>query len=229
MPIHVTCPGCHARFSVSDKFAGRTGPCPKCKKPIQIPKAEEQVTIHEREHEGVKDAKGRLVLKPVARKEAKIRPLAAAGIGGTVVLVIACAVVLRFTATYDEQGYAQVSVWLLAAGAIVLAPPLVIGGYAFLRNDELAPYRRQALWIRTLICAAVYAALWGVLTMLPEDLTQFSNEIWMAGIVLPPFLIVGSLAAFATLDLDASSAFFHYALYALSCVLLRVLMGLPAI
>ncbi|MEC8508925.1 MAG: MJ0042-type zinc finger domain-containing protein, partial [Planctomycetota bacterium] len=35
MSIRVTCPGCHARFNVSDQFAGKSGPCPKCKKTIQ--------------------------------------------------------------------------------------------------------------------------------------------------------------------------------------------------
>lgn len=39
MPILVTCPGCKAQFNVSEKFAGKTGPCPKCKAPIKIPAA----------------------------------------------------------------------------------------------------------------------------------------------------------------------------------------------
>ena len=40
MAIAVTCPSCKAKFTVSDKFAGKQGPCPKCKAPITIPKAE---------------------------------------------------------------------------------------------------------------------------------------------------------------------------------------------
>ena len=38
MPIPVVCPGCKASFNVSDKFAGKQGPCPKCKTVISIPK-----------------------------------------------------------------------------------------------------------------------------------------------------------------------------------------------
>ena len=50
MAILVVCPGCTSRFTVSDQFAGRTGPCPKCKKPITVPTPEAQkVTIHEPE------------------------------------------------------------------------------------------------------------------------------------------------------------------------------------
>ena len=35
MAIDVTCPSCHTRFQVSDKFAGKSGPCPKCKNTIR--------------------------------------------------------------------------------------------------------------------------------------------------------------------------------------------------
>ena len=40
MPIAVSCPSCKAKFTVSDKFAGKQGPCPKCKAPITIPALE---------------------------------------------------------------------------------------------------------------------------------------------------------------------------------------------
>jgi hypothetical protein len=39
MPILVSCPGCKAQFHVSEKFAGKKGPCPKCKAVITIPAA----------------------------------------------------------------------------------------------------------------------------------------------------------------------------------------------
>ena len=57
MPIPVICPGCKASFRVSDKFAGKTGPCPKCKTTIKIPEAvpqTEQVVI-----KGAKSLPGR--------------------------------------------------------------------------------------------------------------------------------------------------------------------------
>ena len=70
MPINVTCPNCQTRFKVSDKFAGQTGPCPKCKSPIKIPKKEEEVVIHSPDEFGPKDTSGRAVLKPLERQEA---------------------------------------------------------------------------------------------------------------------------------------------------------------
>src|SRR5437773_10569668 len=77
MAIVVVCPTCHARFQVSEKFAGQKGPCPKCKNPINIPKLEDEVKIHAPEEFGAggKDAKGRPVLKPIERVEAKVNPV----------------------------------------------------------------------------------------------------------------------------------------------------------
>ena len=83
MPISVVCPSCKARFSVSEKFAGKKGPCPKCKTVITVPEAvAEEVKIHEPEQfaSGGKDSKGRAVLKPILREETKLQPTVAAGI-----------------------------------------------------------------------------------------------------------------------------------------------------
>ena len=37
MPIHFICPHCAAATDVDEKFAGQTGPCAHCGKPITIP------------------------------------------------------------------------------------------------------------------------------------------------------------------------------------------------
>ena len=59
MAIQVTCSGCHARFKVSDKYAGRKGPCPKCKAEITVPDADEEVVIKSHdEFGGARDAGG---------------------------------------------------------------------------------------------------------------------------------------------------------------------------
>ena len=75
MAITVVCQGCHTRFKVSEKFAGRKGPCPKCKIEIYIPKVEERVQIkHEHSEEHVRGASGKLVLEPIAREEFTFKP-----------------------------------------------------------------------------------------------------------------------------------------------------------
>ena len=74
MAIDVTCAACKTRFQVSDKFAGKQGPCPKCKAIITVPSKKDEVVIHVPES-GPKDSKGVLVLKPLTRKETRLTPV----------------------------------------------------------------------------------------------------------------------------------------------------------
>src|ERR1700676_3897712 len=90
MPISIVCPGCLARFQVNDKFAGKQGPCPKCKTLIAIPAAE--VRIHApAESGGVKDKTGRPVTKPISRSEARLSPNAIIAIAAGVLLTFGLA------------------------------------------------------------------------------------------------------------------------------------------
>lgn len=225
MPITVICPGCHSRFDVNEKFAGKQGPCPKCKQVITIPAASDEVKIHApEEYGGAKDAKGRAVLKPIARVETKIQPVAVAGVVMAIVLAFIVAFVLRSSDLKSSPA-------VLGFGAVMLAPALVLGGYTFLRNQELEPYRGAALGVRVGICAAVYAALWAGMWALRHFLVGDSGppEIMQYVILLAPPCAIGALTALGTLDLDFGSGLFHYGLYLGVCVLLRVVMGLPAV
>ena len=74
MAISVVCSKCRARFNVSDKFAGQTGPCPKCKNPIVIPKPA-AVTIHEPERPATSSKAGRIPTAPIVFKEESPSPV----------------------------------------------------------------------------------------------------------------------------------------------------------
>lgn len=235
MPIAIICPGCHSRFQVSEKFGGKQGPCPKCKTLINIPKATEQVKIQEPEnYGGTKDTKGRLVLKPIEREETRLSPNAAVAIGAVCVLTLGLSWMIGRAAPQVDTGpeatahsVPDVSPMVLGLGAVLLAPPLVLAGYSFLRDDELEPYRGRALWIRAAICAAAYAALWGVYYLLDRSGHLNGPQVWVfAG---PPFFVVGGAAAYATLDLEFGSAVMHYAFYLGVTIVLRLVMGLPPV
>ena len=199
MPIAIICPGCHSRFQVSEKFGGKQGPCPKCKTIINIPKASEQVKIAEPDdYGGAKDTKGRLVLKPIEREETRLGTNAAVAIGAVCLVTLGLAWMIgRASLTEVDTGAGPHSVadvpWLvLAIGAVLLAPPLVLAGYSFLRDDELEPYRGPALWIRALLCAAVYAGLWGAYAFLHAHGYLSGPQSWLfAG----PLFFVGGGAA----------------------------------
>jgi predicted Zn finger-like uncharacterized protein len=219
MPIAVICPSCKAAFRVSDKFAGRKGPCPKCKATIEIPKPEE-VQIHGAEAfaEGGRDTKGQLITKPIARKDAKLGTIQIVLlVGGTITSLVLTAVLGRTLG---------VGIPVVGVGLLVLGFPICVGAYVLLRNDELEPYRGTSLWIRAGITSVGYAALWGIFYLVPESAM---TAPWNWFLIVPPFLVVGALAAFACLDLDFANGFFHYSFYLLVTLLLRYLIGMPAI
>jgi len=227
MAIQVTCPGCRTRFKVAEQHAGKQGACPKCKTPIRIPKPEEEVVIHTPEHSelGAKDAKGRHVLKPIAFEESKFQPVVFAAIAAVALIVLIVAILLR--------GSEQIGMPLLAAGAVILGPPLALAGYIVLRDPELEAYTGKPLLLRSLICGLVYAALWGLYVFLRwrllGDTAVDGLETWqvlaMAVLILP----LGSLAAYASFDLEPLSSLFHYSMYLVVTILLRMTMGLPVI
>jgi len=213
MSINVVCTGCKKRFVVSDKFAGQEGPCPKCKTVISIPRKEDEVVVHAPEEAGPKDSKGRSVVQPILREEATFSKGLAIGIGGAVVASLIAALVLR---GFDGD----VPFLIRALGVILLAPPLVLGGYAFLRDSELEPYRGQELAIRVASCSAVYALTWGIFVWIQWVLELPQFEIWQVLVVGALAVLAGGFAAFASFDLDYLVGMVHYGLYLIVTVVL---------
>jgi len=216
MAIQVICPNCRSTFTVSDKFAGRTGPCPKCKKPITVPSdAVKEVKIHGPEEEAARP--GRVPTTPIVFVEHHVSRVAyvAVGVGAAVMMVLA-------VATRMVWGPGQAPAWVLGAAACVVAMPCAWLGYQIVRDRDLEPYFGRSLLLRTAICGAVYAALWFVKGFLPPDLT---NDMWPWVYLAPPFLVAGALAALATLDLDWGTGVAHYSLYVMFTALLRWLAG----
>jgi hypothetical protein len=228
MPIQVTCPGCLKRFSVADKFAGQKGPCPKCKTVIQIPKKEDEVVIHAPEHSeaGAVGAGGRHALKTYKWKDTKFQPLVFTGVIGFVLVAVLIALVIRSSGPPET--------WLKAAAAILLGPPLAWAGYTFLRDPEFEAYRGTNLILRATVCGLVFALLWGVYWFLGNqffgaDAMTKGLEIWQMVVLLVPVFAAGTLAAYASFDLEPGSAFFCCAMYFAVTVLLRLIAGLSAL
>ncbi len=221
MSILVVCPGCKASFRVSDKFAGKEGPCPKCKSKIKIPEQDEVVKIHvpEEHADGGKDSKGRPATKPISREETRVKPTMMVAIGGAILAVLVVALMMRFTNSASPL--------LAVIGLAIISPPIVIGCYSILRDAELEPHRGTALLVRCGICALVYAAAWGVFAfLLPEGIT---DEMWSWLFVAPPFLLIGGLTALACLDFDFGTGVIHYSFYVLLTMLVGYLAGLPPV
>ncbi len=225
MAIDVTCPSCLTRFQVSDKFAGKSGPCPKCKKTIKVPEKAAEVVIHAPEVSGPKDSKGVAVLKPIGRTEARLSITQIVAIVGSLIVVIGLAAALR-TQSKDIQQIAAI------VGAVLLGPPLAFAGYTFLRDDELAPYRGKEVLLRSLACGLAFAAIWGAYWLVFAYWYDFKPiregaPNWTAvGIAVPIMVAIGSFAAQASFELELAMGSLLYALYLISTVLLRFIMGM---
>lgn len=218
MSILVICPHCAAKFNVSEKFAGRTGPCPKCKGTITIPSPDDVKVHMPDDYGGAKDKKGRSIGKPLLREETKLSTVQWVALIGGTLTVIVVAWLLGHSMDLSAQP-------LLAGAALAIVSPLIVWfAYQVLRNDELEPYTGVSLWIRVGICSAVHAGLWGVFALVPADFIS-SGWAWLG--IAPPFLVAGSTASFATLDLDVDNAFFHYCFYVLLTMGLRWAAGMP--
>ena len=215
MAIQVTCPGCMKRFQVSDKFAGQKGPCPNCKKEITIPDKSEEVVIHAPETSGPKDSKGRSVLKPIFRQETQVTPVKIAIIVGSIICALAGALVMRFQFGTDEV-YPW---WPLIAGAVVLSLPLVLSGYAMLRDSEIEPHRGKDLWMRVAICAAIYAALWLLFPVAEYTFRGYNNYSLIAAV--SAMFAIGSFISLAALEFEFVMGMVHYGIYFGACILLR--------
>ncbi|MFM7251134.1 MAG: hypothetical protein ACKO5R_14645 [Planctomycetaceae bacterium] len=218
MAIQVLCGSCKATFSVSDRFAGQTGPCPKCKAPIKIPDAPVKgVVVHEPEAPSTTSAaSGRAPTAPLERMDRPISALRWTLVAVGAVLALVAAVIARI-----QWQAAPPPGFLLGAGA-----PLAIAtawlGYVVVRDRELAPYTGRSLAVRVLICAAVYLALWVTRAFLPEQV-----EMWQWIYYGPVFFAVGAFAAFACFDFEPGTAVAHFSLFLLVSATLRWIAGIP--
>jgi hypothetical protein len=222
MAIDVTCTGCKTRFQVSEKFAGKKGPCPKCKTIITIPAKKDEVVIHAPEVTGPKDSKGKAVSQPIFREEVRLSRPVIIGIVGAVLGVLLVAFMLRLA--FPGGKVPEV---ITIVGAFLLAPPLAFAGYTFLRDDELAPHRGQTLLLRLIAPSLVYPLIWGlywlIVSYLQIDLPP--GLIFMSA-VTPAAIAIGAVTAQASLDLELGQGALHYALYLTTTVILRLIMGM---
>lgn len=222
MAIRVTCPNCHTRFDVSEKFAGKEGPCPKCKSKIRVPDLSEQVVIHEPQPAGPRDTKGGYLLKPIRREETSLSSVQIALIVLSVVGFLMAALILRLVLADDISKF---PLWLLVVAAIVMAPPLAFVGYHLLRDQELGAFGVRELRKRVLICTPIYALLW---LALPIAYFAFSESYglgsWLTAVIA--MLGLGGLAGMFLFDLDYILGLVHYGMYLLVCLIGRWIAGI---
>jgi predicted Zn finger-like uncharacterized protein len=228
MPISVVCPSCQARFSVSEKFAGKQGPCPKCKKTITVPQPVEEVKIHAPEDFSggsttvKKDTKGRSVLKPIEREKLVVTPKQYALWGGLVLGALVAGFAVRIAAL-------QHNTIVLAVGAYVLAWLVSYPAYAVFRDRELEGLSGIQLIQRIALVAMIYAASWGALAIVKGTFLGGNLTVLQLLIIAPAPCLIAALACHALLELELGPAVMHFAFYLATTVLFRLIIGLDAL
>jgi hypothetical protein len=225
MSIIVVCPGCRKSFNVADKFAGRTGPCPNCKKPIRVPTKAEEVKIEAPAEfsSGGRSISGKLLTKPIARIQAKFQPVMTAIIVASVLVVLAVAWAMGSVFRENTSSAFIAS----AIGLLIVSLPLAMAAYSFLRNADFEPYSGKALYLRAGLCSLGYVILWGMFAFLASPEREIiTGDLWNWVFVIPPFVAIGGLIAMSAFDLEYGDAIFHYSFYLVATLLLRWAVGM---
>jgi hypothetical protein len=227
MSIIVVCPGCLKSFKVSDKFAGKTGPCPNCKRTLQVPTKESEVKIHTPEAfaGGGKTTAGKLITKPIAHINAKLKPLPTVILASSVVIVLGATWFLGRSEMFDAWQVGRFSI-IVAVGLLLVSPPLTVAAYEMLRDDELDPYRGRSLYLRAAACGWAYASLWGAFAILSPYIV--TGEVWNWFFILP-FVAVGALVPMGAFDFEYGDGIFHCGSYLVATLLLRWAAGMDPI
>ena len=225
MPIQVTCPKCFKRFQVSDKFAGKTGPCPNCKNQIKVQETSEEVVIHAPDDGAPKDRSGQSVLKPLTREETDVTRRGLILTFASVLLATGAAIGCRII--FTEAGP---PLWALASGAILLGPPLVWAGYGFVHDSELAPYVGSELRNRVLILTVILAASWLIYAFVPSYVLDLDSPQEMSylvfGVVFSMMVAAGATAAMVVFEIEFSEGVALAGLYLIATMILAALSGL---
>ena len=222
MPIQVTCPKCFKRFQVSEKFAGKTGPCPNCKQQIRVPEKSEEVVIHAPDDGAPKDREGKSILKPLKRTETDVTRKGLLITFGAVLAAVGVAIGFRVTG--------GAPIWAAVVGAILLGPPLAWAGYTFVRDSELEPYMGWELRYRVLILSGILAALWLVYAFVPSYISDLESPsdmsfLWF-GIIFCVMIGLGSVASVACFELEFGNGLAHAGLYFVVTMALAILSGI---
>jgi len=254
MAITVVCPGCFQRFQVSDKFGGQTGPCPKCKAVIDIPK--ESVVVHDADEfaSGGRGKLGQFLARPIERLQVSFSPV-------QIVLSISGILVALVLTFILGRADLFVNTPILAAlGLAVVSPLLIAMLFPFLVDDEdMENIHGKQLFLRAAICGLIFSFAWcglewgksymgkttsqapavntqqvdrpGSIHRRPpteEETTTIETSSappWFL-LILIPCAIIGIMSVVGILDISISDSVLLYLVWTLSTVGLRALAGL---
>jgi hypothetical protein len=186
---------------------------------IRIPDKSQEVIIHAPPEAGPKGQSGVGLTRPIFRREVVITPLWWTVTLGLIATFFILAVVLR----WQIADKASFPLWILIAGAVTVAVPAVYAAYGLLRDIELGAFLGRELWIRVVICAALYAALWILMPTAAYAFNGYDTMTWTVAMAL--MIGLGGAVAMSVLDFEFLVGVMHYGMYLGCTLVLRWIMG----
>ena len=215
MSIHVICPGCMTQFEVSDRFAGKKGPCPKCGHIIEIPKVNVTIVSPDELVVGGKKVQNPDLIRPIEQKSYSFT--ASAVIVNLTVLTAVLAVALIFHFVHAPFLAVPVGIALVLA----VAYPLMKYGYMTFRDpNDLEIFLGGQLGKKSILGAAVLLALW----LVYELVLLYMNPGGMALAYLIPVAVFAAFVPVVIFDMDFSDSLAVAVVFLLAIILLRGLM-----
>lgn len=218
MGIRVICPGCMRRFEVSERFAGKKGPCPKCGHEIEIPK--ENIVIHAPDEiiiEG-KKVKNPDFVRPIERE-----PYAFSR-RQMIINIIGAIVILAFAYLFHFLGSGPLKWMAGTAGIFVVAFALAKTGYILVRNpDDLEIFLGGELFRKSCLVALGYVVCWTVF----EILLLYLNPGFFFFAFLLPIALLAAFIPLVAFDTDYGDSFMLFVIFVLCVVVIRGTMFFP--
>lgn len=221
MAIRVICPGCMTRFEVGDKFAGKTGPCPKCAHLIQIPK--ENLVVHAPDEipssgKPGKPGRPRITAHPMVRLRFIVTlPRVMLSLMGVIAVLIACWGVSYLPTSLPKS---------LLTGICLLGVtfPMVCFGYMMIRDDEdLEIFLGNELYRRSFWVSLGFFVTWLVMEFFMALMTPGP---WFF-IYLAPLAVLGAFVAVIVFNTDFNRGISLFLLIALCIIILRGIVFAP--
>ncbi len=215
MSIHVICPGCMTQFEVSDRFAGKKGPCPKCGHIIEIPK--QNVTIVSPDELVVdgKKVQNPDHIRPIEQKSYSFTASAILVNLSVLTAVLAVALVFHFV------HFLPLAIPVGVALVLAVAYPLMKYGYMTFRDpNDLEIFLGGQLGKKSILGAAVLLALW----LVYELILYYLNPGGMALAYLVPVALFAAFVPIVIFDMDFTDALAVAVVFLLAVILLRGLM-----
>ncbi len=203
------------QFEVSDRFAGKKGPCPKCGHIIEIPKANVTIVSPDELVVDGKKVQNPDLIRPIEQKSYSFTGRAIAVNLAVLTAVLAVAVVFHFV------HFLPLAIPVGVLLGLAVAFPLMKYGYMTFRDpNDLEIFLGGQLGKKSILGALILIALWG----LYELVLLYMNPGGMALAYLVPVAVFAAFVPVVLFDMDFTDSLAVAVVFLLAVILLRGVM-----